>query len=317
MNTSPAAPTALVDRACGPIQRDLRVMGGRAHIVVHGGTEAMADRAVARLAELEGLWSRFRGDSDITRANLAGGFPTEVHEDTLAIVSRALVAWRQTAGRFDITMLPALLDAGYTNSVVHGDVAPSLPGRRVGLSALVMVDYDTSTITVPATGAIDLGGIGKGFAADIVAEELIEQGATGALVNLGGDLVALGTPSDDGSWYLGIEDPRDPPHHVATLRFGSGAIATSGTTVRCWTTADGGTAHHLIDPATGSPSAHGIATATVVAADGATAESFATAAMMLPAPEAVAMLDRVGLAGLVITTAGDALRTSTLEGFSA
>ncbi len=317
MNTSAAVSTALVDRACASIQRDLRVMGGRAHIVVHGGTEAMADRAVARLAELEGLWSRFRGDSDITRANLAAGSPTEVHEDTLAIVSRSLVAWRQTEGRFDITMLPALLDAGYTRSVVHGGVAPSLPGRRVGMSALVKVDYDTSTITVPATGAIDLGGIGKGFAADIVAEELIEQGATGALVNLGGDLVALGTPSDDGSWYLGIEDPLNPPHHVATLRLGAGAVATSGTTVRCWTTADGGAAHHLIDPATGSPSVHGTATATVVAADGATAESFATAAMMLPAAAAVAMLESVGLAGLVITTAGEVLRTSTLEGFSA
>ena len=83
-----------------------------------------------------------------------------------------------------------------------------------------------STLTVPATTAIDLGGIGKGFAADIVAEELVEMGATGAVVNIGGDLRATGTPSDDASWYLGIEDPRlaatKPPTHLTAVRLQEG-----------------------------------------------------------------------------------------------
>jgi thiamine biosynthesis lipoprotein len=301
----------------GPLQRDLRVMGGRAHIVVHGGSDALLDQAEARLRELESWWSRFRDDSDITIANRACGRPVRVHGDTLAVVARALDAWRQTDGRFDITTLPALLTTGYTHSAVDHSPAPPVPGARIGLSAMVQIDYEASTLTVPATTAIDLGGIGKGFAADIVAEELIEAGATGALVNLGGDLTVLGTPSDDTSWYLGIEDPRNPPQHVALLRLHTGGMATSGTTIRRWARADGSTAHHLIDPAHGSPSAAGVVTATVLAADAATAEAFATAAMMLPGPEAMAMLDSVQLAGLAVDSSGHVFETTTLKDFRA
>jgi thiamine biosynthesis lipoprotein len=298
-----------------PLQRDFKVMGCQAHIVVHGGTTLMLDAAEQRLHELESLWSRFREDSDITRANQAGGRAVQVHEDTLAVVSRALDAWRQTEGRFDITTLPALLEHGYTHSATTKVAAPSVPGTRVGQSAWVKVDYAASTLTVPATTAIDLGGIGKGFAADIVAEELIESGAVGALVNLGGDLAVLGTPIDDTSWRLGIEDPANPPSHVALLRLASGGVATSGTTVRRWSTRDGGTAHHLIDPASSTPSATTLLTATVIAADAATAETFATAAMMLDGPAAVAMLDGVGLAGLVVTAEGKVFKTVTLSTF--
>ena len=300
-----------------PIERELRVMGSRCYLVVHGGTVEMLDRAEFRLRELESLWSRFRDDSDITRANQAAGQPVHVHEDTLAVVSRALDAWRQTAGRFDITVLPALLAAGYTHSTVDDSAAPFVSGSRIGQSALVQVNFTDSTLTVPVFGAIDLGGIGKGFAADIVAEELIEAGAIGALVNVGGDLAALGRPGNDEVWIMGIEDPRDPPHHVAVFRLLTGGVATSGTTIRKWTKVDGSSAHHLINPANSQPSQAGIATATVIAADAATAEAYATAAMMLPAAEGVAMLDCVHLAGLVFTTNGDVIRTNTLKDFLA
>jgi len=301
--------------AVEPLQRDFRIMGCQAHIVLHGGTDEMLDRAQERLRELESLWSRFVDDSDITRANRAEGRPVVVHEDTLAVISRALDAWRQTEGRFDITMLPALLEHGYTHSATTNVAAPSVPGTRVGQSALVTVDYVQSTLTVPATTAIDLGGIGKGFAADIVAEELIEAGALGALVNVGGDLVVLGRPSNDISWYLGIEDPSSPPNHVSLLRLDSGGVATSGTTVKKWSTSDGGTAHHLIDPTQAKPSTTTLLTATVIAADAATAEAFATAAMMLDGAAAVAMLDNVGLAGLVVDASGEVWRTITLKDF--
>jgi len=276
----------------------------------------MLDQAEARLRELESWWSRFQPSSDITRANLANGEPVEVHPDTLAVVSRALDAWRQTDGRFDITVLPALLAHGYTHSTVTHAAAPSIPGMRVGMSAMVRVDYEASTLTVPVLSAIDLGGIGKGMAADIVAEELVEAGATGALVNVGGDLAVQGVPLNDAAWFLGIEDPRKPPHHVAMLRLQAGGIATSGTTIRRWVTNSGADAHHLIDPEHGTPSTSGVVTATVLAADAATAEAFSTAAMMLPGEEAMAMLERVHLAGLAVDDQGTVFTTTTLKDFT-
>lgn len=300
-----------------PRQRDFRVMGCASYLVIHGGDAALLDIAEARLRELESLWSRFRDDSDITRANRAAGLPTVVHGDTLAVVARALDAWKQTSGAFDITMLPALVTAGYTHSTVDHSAAPSVPGSRVGMSGWIQVDYTASTLTVPAGAAIDLGGIGKGFAADIVAEELIEAGATGVIVNLGGDLRVLGHPLDDTSWYLGVEDPHHVPQHLAFLRLDDGGVATSGTTIRTWTTVDGRRAHHLIDPRSGLPSTTKLLTATVIAADAATAEAFATAAMMLTGAEAVALLDSVGLAGITVDADGVVHRTSTLKDFEA
>lgn len=297
------------------VQREFRVMACGSHVIVHGGHEGMLDAAERRLRELEALWSRFLPDSDITRANLAHGLPVVVHEDTLAVVSRALDAWRQTNGRFDITTLPALLEHGYTHSAIDHSRAPAVPGSRVGLSAWVQVDYSQRTLTVPATTAIDLGGIGKGFAADIVAEELMDAGAVGVIVNVGGDLRAMGRPTDDTSWHLGVEDPNRPPDHLAFLRLEDGGVATSGTTVRTWTKPDGATAHHLIDPSTGQPAATAILSATVLAADAATAEAFATAAMMLPAASAVAMLDDVRLAGLVVAADGSVHRSTTMQAF--
>jgi thiamine biosynthesis lipoprotein len=301
-----------------PLSRTFRVMGCESHLVVHGGDERMLDLAEARLRELESIWSRFIVTSDITRANLQAGQPVTVHDDTLAVIARALDAWRQTSGRFDITTLPGLLHHGYTHSAVDRSVAaPVVPGRRVGMSAWIQVDYASRTVTVPATSAIDLGGIGKGFAADIVAEELMEAGAVGAVVNVGGDVRVIGQPNDTTSWYVGVEDPRRAPEHVAFIRLEDGGIATSGTTVRQWTRTDGSTAHHLIDPVTGHPVAQASLSATVLAADAATAEAFATAAMVLPAAEAVEMLDSVHLAGLVIDRNGDVHRTRTMQDFEA
>lgn len=301
----------------GPVQREFRVMGCRSFVVVHGGDDRLLDVAEARLRELESWWSRFLDDSDITRANRAAGQPVVVHEDTLAVVARAVMAWRQTEGRFDITMLPALLQHGYTHSTTTHAAAPAVPGLRVGMSSMIAWDYGACTLTVPANAAIDLGGIGKGMAADIVGEELIEAGASGVVVNVGGDFVVLGSPSDDESWYVGIEDPRDPPAHIAVLRMQRGGMASSGTTIRHWQRADGSTAHHLIDPASLRPSESGVINATVLAADAATAEAFATAAMMLPGPAAMAMLERAQLAGLAVGTDGTVYTTSTLKDFAA
>jgi thiamine biosynthesis lipoprotein len=288
--------------------------------VVHGGCEAHLDHAERRLRELESWWSRFLLDSDITRANHAAGRPVVVHDDTLAVVRRAIDGWQQTTGRFDITTLPALLAAGYTHSTVDRVPAPAVRTSRGRVCGLVQLDYGESSLTVPAGAAIDLGGIGKGFAADVVAEELVADGAGGALVNLGGDIAVQGLPADSPVWSLGIDDPfrpaqRGEPHHVARFHLVSGGVATSGTTIRRWTRADGSVAHHLIDPITAAPTTTGVLTATVIAADAATAEVFATAAATLPGAEAVAMLDGVGLAGLVVTDDGCIHRTASLKDY--
>ncbi|MEY4174834.1 MAG: hypothetical protein RI900_1999 [Actinomycetota bacterium] len=300
-----------------PIDRSFGVMSSPAFVQVHGGTEEMADWAVARLQELERWWSRFLPDSDITRANQSAGTPVPVHPDTQAVVARGIEAWRQTNGLFDITLLADLLRMGYTNSIVDNSPAPKVAAHRSGTTPEIVVDYEAGTLLVPAGSGIDLGGIGKGMAADIVAEELIEQGATGAVVNVGGDLVVLGTPSTDMSWLLGIENPLDPPNHVAHLRVVAGGAATSGTSQRHWTAADGSTVHHIVHPSRNRSSNTDVLAATVLAADAATAEAFSTAVMMGDRWQGIALVEQVGLAALLVCDDGEILRSSTLKDFEA
>ena len=115
------------------VHRELTVMGGRGHVVVHGGGPGLIGQGLARLRELDSLWSRFLPDSDITRVNRAAGTPVLVRPETIGVVERALDGWRQTAGRFDMTMLPALVQMGYTHSALSAAEAPAVPGRVVGL----------------------------------------------------------------------------------------------------------------------------------------------------------------------------------------
>ena len=291
------------------------VMASQSYVQVHGGAGDLAEWAVDRLRELEQWWSRFLPDSDITRANLAAGAPVGVHPDTLAVVARGIEGWRQTNGLFDLTVLPALLDMGYTNSVTTDAPAPLVPGRVIGMTGFIGVDYTAGTLTVPATTALDLGGIGKGMAADIVAEELIERGATGAVVNLGGDMVVLGEPSNDASWFVGIANPFNPEQQVLQLRLQNGGLATSGTSVRTWTGIDGTRRHHIVSPQTARSADTSLVAATVLASDAATAEIFATAAMMGSADDAVSLVESVGLAGVFICNNGDIVITSTLKDF--
>lgn len=298
-------------------QSCFRVMGCAAQVMITGGTGAQLESAEARLRELESRWSRFVADSDITRANRAAGTPVAVHTDTLVVVERAVDAWKQTRGRFDITVLPALVHHGYRHSASGPAtaLAPRVSEQIIGVSGDIVVDESNGTLTVPAGAAIDLGGIGKGFAADLVVGELIESGVRGALVNIGGDIAARGFAAPgDAPWEIGVEDPLEAPALICTVRFVEGAVATSGTTVRQWTTPSGATAHHLIDPTTARPATTSLLTASVIASDAATAEAFATAAMMADGPTAVELLERAGLAGMAITRDG---RTHCTESWAA
>jgi thiamine biosynthesis lipoprotein len=135
---------------------------------------------------------------------------------------------------------------------------------------------------------------------------------------VGGDICVLGESFDgEPSWLIGIEDPESPSGHLGRIALQQGGVATSGTTIRRWTTPSGESAHHLIDPKTALPASTSLLTATIIAGDTATAEVFATAAMMGDGPSAVAMLERVGLAGFMVGTDLTVYTTKTLEAFQA
>ncbi len=289
-------------------------MGTTGRVLVHGGAEDLATLAEMRLAEMELRWTRFRDDSELMRLNHASGRPVRVSADTFEIVALAVDAWRRTRGRFDPTGLAAIVRLGYDRdfaelgSFEHRVAAgPAFPG-----CAEIVLDPMVHTIELPAGVTLDLGGIGKGRAADVVSRELLDAGATSVCVDLGGDVQCGGLGPYDGAWEVDCADLGIAPHGTR-LRLTTGGVATSTTRRRRWQ-AGGITLHHLIDPATGRPAARGVHTATVLAAETAWAEVLAKAALVAGPDAGIALLEDAAVDGVLALEDGS--RRST-PGFDA
>lgn len=264
-----------------------RVMGSDLHVLVVGGDPALVERARRRLDDLEARWSRFRPDSELSRVSGAAGEWTCVSTETWHLLDVMATAWARTGGRCDATVLPALVAAGYDRDLAELPPAPSGPAPAPparpagsvtpavavpGLSGMEL-DSDGGRVRLPPGVRLDPGAVAKGFAADLVAAELLDSGARGALVNVGGDLALMGEPVDAAGWTVELALADGPP---LRWRLAEGAIATSSSRRRRWS-ADGEIRHHLIDPATGQPVEHPPATVSIVAAQAWWAEASATA----------------------------------------
>jgi thiamine biosynthesis lipoprotein len=309
-------------------------MGSDAHVFLWQdrddpqAPELLLDVAVAEIDRLERLWSRFLPTSDVSRLNAAAGGPVSVAPETLAILDFCRTAVRVTEGRFDPFVLPDLIAAGYDRSFEL--VAASPPGAlttsdppagqratdgipttmplvprsgaiRRGVD-LVELDAGRSTAMIPCDTAVDLGGVAKGWTADLVAQHLVAGGALAACVNIGGDLRSAGCVPEPHGLVVGVEDPFGGPD-VALLRIHEQGVATSARTRRRWLTASG-CMHHLIDPSTRRPAATGVASVTAVAPSGAWAEIVAKALFLAGGPLTDRWVEVLGGAALIIDDDG-------------
>ncbi len=237
-----------------------------------------------RLDRLDRLCSRFRGDSELSRANAHAGRARPASPELRAAVADALAAAAGSGGLVDPTVGRALRDAGYdrTFTLVRERESWALrPGRPTGSRwREVVVDDDRGTLAIPRGVELDLGATAKAKEADDAARELAAVLGSGVLVSLGGDVAVAGTPPR-GGWCVRIADDHAAPHDVAgpLVAIVAGGLATSGTAVRRWPTA-GGEAHHLIDPRTGRPADTPWRTVSVAAASCLAANVAATAAIV-------------------------------------
>jgi FAD:protein FMN transferase len=252
--------------AAGQLQRRVfRAMGTDIELLVESDdAERELDAAEGEFHRLEALLSRFRPESELSRLNRDGRIVAS--PDTARVIALALDARERTEGRFDPAVLDAVEAAGYDRSFElmdvdgDGDVHRHRRRGRSTPRGPGQVRIDGLLIELEPGVRLDLGGIGKGYAADRAADVLALAGP--CLVNAGGDIAVRG-----GSWPVGVAEG-------VTLELTSGAIATSGRDRRRWRR-DGRELHHLIDPSTGEPADTDLLRVTAVAADAAEAEVLA------------------------------------------
>ena len=296
----------------------VEVMGTHAHVIVVAAELGLADilgnSAVARLVALERTWSRFLPDSELSRVNANAGRPVRVSRDVELLVERAVQAWDRTDGRFDPTVLPALIAAGYDRDfreLADAPTTPRLPGSPApGCVGIRIANHE---VTLPVGTTIDPGGIGKGLAADLAIELVMASGATGACINVGGDLRVAGNAPNGGPWSVAIEHPLEPARAIGHIELHDEALVSSWRTRRSW----GEPAerrHHLIDPRTGTSAWSGLAGVTVVAPDAWWAEALATALFLAGPADAPSLARRNGAGAILVRDDASVLGIGSLRG---
>jgi thiamine biosynthesis lipoprotein len=288
-------------------EHHFRAMGSPAHLIVATAPEPLVEWAATEVERLEQAWSRFRPDSELSRLGARAGEWVPVSPELLRALVRARRLWERTAGAFDPTILNALVSLGYDRTFAEvervgapGDVS-SGPVAGFGV---VEVDEIASAVRLPPGIGLDLGGLGKGLAADLVAEGLLLRGASSALVALGGDIRTAGdTP--DGGWCVPVLDPFDADAVWRDVVLDAEAIVTSTSLMRRWRRGEHDL-HHIIDPITGMPSEGDVVAVVARGPEAWWAEGLAKAAMVLGEAGAGPLLEGTGVTATLFRADGSA-----------
>ncbi|MDO9172814.1 MAG: FAD:protein FMN transferase [bacterium] len=270
-------------------------MGGPCEVLFENCNEASArrlcDLAAAEVLRIERKFSRYRDDSAVGAINAAGGAPVRIDDETARLLDLAAQCHALSGGRFDVT-------SGILRRVWKFDGSDRLPSRGRVKALLPLIGWEkvawhNPVITLPAGMEIDLGGLGKEYAADRAADLLAAAAPAAALVNLGGDLRATGPRSDGAAWRVGVEDPGREDHAERILEMKTGGLATSGD-ARRYLLRGGVRYGHLLNPRTGWPVRDAPRAVTVAAPTCTEAGVLATLAM-LHGRDAEAFLDGQGV----------------------
>ncbi|MAU11446.1 MAG: thiamine biosynthesis protein ApbE [Anaerolineaceae bacterium] len=292
---------------------EFRAMGCSATIQLQGPTEAshVLDQVPEQIAKIEAQLTRFQPDSNLMQFNAKAGEWIEVSHMLYENVLAAKQAARITNGRYNPLVLPAMVVNGYDRSFeqmhnVETQLAVEIPDWRN-----IEIKARTRQIRIPVGTAIDLGGIGKGWTAEYIADQLAEIGP--CLVDFGGDIVARGAPDGYSGWPIDIEDP-NTGEIFATVTLQDSAIATSGIDYRRWQNANGDLFHHIINPDTGQPARTDVFSATVIHPHAPTAEAYAKAVLIQGAQSGLSWLSQQWHGcGLTFSQEGAVLSTSNFE----
>jgi thiamine biosynthesis lipoprotein len=303
-------------------------MGTAFHVKVisdrQGTDTAYAARLSAAIEEtLESVnqnMSTYLPDSELSRFNASGGEDRfAISTDTAAVFACALEIAESSGGAFDITVGPLVNAWGFGPNGRHQ------PPTNEELTALrshvgyqkLRLDMEASTIQkIDAAVYCDLSALAKGFAVDQIAEALDELGVGRYLVEVGGEIRARGTNQGGESWSVGIEKPVDTGRKLQrAVRLHDVSLATSGD-YRNFYERDGLRLSHTIDPRTGRPVAHNLASVSVIHPSCMYADAYATTLMVLGPDDGLAWAEDHGLAALFLVRAGEGFEERATSRFN-
>ena len=294
-------------------------MGTLVSITAVAATEPVAQAAIEtgfhEIKRLEQLLSTWLPESELSRVNaFAGQRPVKVSPETIELVSRSLEIARLTEGGFNIAVGPAV----EAWSVTEQQRIPTAADLQAMKSLVdwkrIRVDPAAHTIFLPQGGMrIDVGGIGKGYAADRAAEMMKSAEATAGVVALSGDIKTFGRLPNGAKFPVGIQHPRREGAVLTVIELENEAVSTAGDYERFFER-DGIRYHHILDPDSLLP-ARDCQSVTVIAKDGVWADGLDTGIFVMGPKRGMELVERLeGVEAIIVDKEGLVHLSSGLKG---
>lgn len=273
--------------------------------------EEIIDEAFSLCDTYERTFSRTLEGSDVWNINHSAGRPVEVSDETVFLLKTALYYSELTGGLIDPTIAP--LSELWNFS---GDPAGPVPSSEDIEAALVHIDYtcikiDRNTVLLDDPGAqIDLGFIAKGYIADQMKSFFLEKGMEHALINLGGNVLAVGSKPDGSAYKTGIRKPFSSRNEtVSIVALEDRSLVTSGSYERCFTQ-DDVLYHHILNPTTGYPSDNGLTGVTILSDTSLEGDALSTSCFLLGPDRGFSLIESLSdVEALFIMEDGSIIKT--------
>lgn len=303
-------------KTSNPLSRTEFLLGTVVKVSLYDhGSEELLDLSMNKLRELENTLSINKTGTLIDEINAQAGLsPVKVDEATYQVIEKGLEYSQLTNGAFDITIGPVvkLWNIGFPEARVPSDeeIKETLP--RVGFDKVILNPNDSTVYLTEKGMSLDLGGIGKGFAADEVATLLKEHGVKHAIIDLGGNLYTLGDKPGDQLWSIGVQDPFNPRGKIiGRLKVANKSIVTSGIYERYLEDEEGNKYHHILDPKTGYPYENQIAGVTIISDFSTDGDALSTAVFAMGVEEGLEFVESLGGVDAIFITLDSKVYTTT------
>ncbi|MBQ8803751.1 MAG: FAD:protein FMN transferase [Tyzzerella sp.] len=263
--------------------------------------ETLLDQCFAFCEEFENTISRTIETSEISQINNSKGTPVTVSDTTIELLEQGIYYGELTNGAFDITIAPLseLWDFKNNPGVVPEDADIQDALSHVSYKNII-IDGNTVTLTDPEM-AIDLGGIAKGYMADRLKEYLLIEGVESALIDLGGNILAVGSKPNGNDFTIGIKKPFEESKMIATESISDLSVVTSGCYERYFEV-DGELYHHILNTETGYPCDNGLLGVTILSEKSVDGDALSTSCFALGLEEGKKLIETLnGIEAIFIT----------------
>lgn len=264
--------------------------------IYHEHQEETMEEAIAYIKRMEALLSTNLETSDVYKINQnAGKKPVKVEKETFDIIEASLGMSQTSQGKFDVSI------GAVSNLWKIGSEDARVPAQSEIDEGIKHIDYRNikinkadQTVYIEDGMTLELGAISKGYIADGVKALFEKRGVTTAIINLGGNVLVLGTsPKNDRGWTIGVQNPDEVRGDtVGSVLVKDGSVVTSGIYER-YLEADGKTYHHILDPKTGYPVENAISGVTVFTKTSLQGDEFSTSLYLLGIEDGLALVNQI------------------------